>query len=190
VLQRERHGTLLVDVEHKLDLYCAACGRTASICAVLHAFDEIRKPIPYYDKLGIAFRTCTTTQETSLASTATVPCSPHRRPRRWSEAQIADNWSPFQAHGGGVLRGLPIETLLIREYPGLRRIFLACIPSRWQTLRSGTTSCLRHRMAMLSRALLDPHHGYTDADLNDFVARFHAIMDKGESSTKEMPRWL
>jgi nitric oxide reductase NorD protein len=29
-------------------------------------------------------------------------------------------------------------------------------------------------MVMLSRALLDPDHGYQDADLLDFVARFHA----------------
>ena len=41
-------------------------------------------------------------------------------------------------------------------------------------------------MAMLSRALLDPDHGYVDADLNDFVARFHAVMVQGESSTKEI----
>ncbi len=41
-------------------------------------------------------------------------------------------------------------------------------------------------MAMLSRALLDPDHGYLDADLLDYVQRFHAIMAHGESSTKEI----
>ncbi|NHW87540.1 hypothetical protein, partial [Escherichia coli] len=49
---------------------------------------------------------------------------------------------------------------------------------------------LRHRLAMLSRALLDkpqaPTHGYQDAALNDFVRRFHAVMEQGESSTEEI----
>jgi nitric oxide reductase activation protein len=49
-----------------------------------------------------------------------------------------------------------------------------------------TVSCLRHRLAMLSRALLDPDHGYQDTHLNSFVARFHEVMSKGESSTEEI----
>jgi nitric oxide reductase activation protein len=47
-------------------------------------------------------------------------------------------------------------------------------------------SCLRHRLACLSRALLDPAHAYRDADLQDFVARFHAALAPGESSTRQM----
>ncbi|MFZ2295364.1 MAG: VWA domain-containing protein, partial [Polaromonas sp.] len=49
-----------------------------------------------------------------------------------------------------------------------------------------THSCLRHRLAMLSRALLDTGHGYRDAKLLDFVARFHAVMAQSESSTPDM----
>ena len=107
--------------------------------------------------------------------------------RRWSEAQIADNWSPFQRMAVEFFEDCRIETLLIREYPGLRRLFLALHPHPLEdACDPETTSCLRHRMAMLSRALLDPHHGYADTDLNDFVARFRAVMDKGESSTSEI----
>jgi nitric oxide reductase NorD protein len=76
-----------------------------------------------------------------------------------------------------------VEILLCREYPGLRRIFLALHPKPVaDACDPETTSCLRHRMAMLSRALLDPDHGYRDADLLDFVARFHALMAEGASS--------
>ena len=39
---------------------------------------------------------------------------------------------------------------------------------------------------MLSRALLDPTHGYSDASLHEFVARFHALMVSGASSTQEI----
>ena len=40
-------------------------------------------------------------------------------------------------------------------------------------------------MTMLSRALLDPDHGYVDADLLVFTERFHALMASGESAQHE-----
>jgi hypothetical protein len=80
-----------------------------------------------------------------------------------------------------------IETLLIREYPGLRRIFLALHPVPGETeCDPETTSCLRHRLAMLSYALLDPRHPYTNPQLLEFVARFHEALDEATSSTREM----
>jgi nitric oxide reductase NorD protein len=203
VLQRERHGTLLVDVERKLDLYLRGLWQDSEhLVPYSTAFDELRKPIPYYDKLGIRLP--------DVFDDVLLP-SPSGRGdggegsrvsgldryravlahivghRRWSEAQIADNWSPFQRMAVEFFEDCRVETLLIREYPGLRRIFLALHPKPLENACDPeTTSCLRHRMAMLSRALLDPDHDYLDADLNDFVARFHAIMSTGQSSTKEI----
>ena len=223
VLQRERHGTLLVDVERKLDLYLRGLWQDHDhLVPYSTAFDEIRKPMPYYDKLGI--RLPDVYDDLILPSPAggrgvggegSAPPSPgasHPPPpqagegvfvsgldryraalahivghRRWSEAQVADNWSPFQRMAVEFFEDCRVETLLIREYPGLRRLFLALHPRPLETACDPeTTSCLRHRMAMLSRALLDPEHGYHDADLNDFAARFHAIMEAGESSTREI----
>jgi hypothetical protein len=240
VLQRERHGTLLVDVERKLDLYLRGLWQDSDhLVPYSTAFDEIRKPVPYYDKLGIrlpdvyddfilpspASRGGAGGEGRGPAARASgrgaggkgsaLPspgASHHPLPlagegsvvisgldryravlahvvghRRWSEAQVADNWSPFQRMAVEFFEDCRIETLLIREYPGLRRIFLALHPKPLEAACDPeTTSCLRHRLAMLSRALLDPDHGYVDADLNDFVARFHAIMGTGESSTNEI----
>src|SRR3990167_7967619 len=54
VLQRERHGTLLVDNERKLDMYLRGLWHDeGQLIPYSGAFDELRKPIPYYDKLGI-----------------------------------------------------------------------------------------------------------------------------------------
>ena len=54
VLQRERHGTLLADNERKLDMYLRGLWHDADhLIPYSNAFDELRKPIPYYDKLGI-----------------------------------------------------------------------------------------------------------------------------------------
>jgi hypothetical protein len=189
VLQRERHGTLLVDVERKLDLYLRGLWQDSDhLVPYSTAFDEIRKPVPYYDKLGIRLPDVyDDAGDISGLDRYRAVLAHIVGHRRWSEAQIADNWSPFQRMAVEFFEDCRIETLLIREYPGLRTLFLALHPKPLETACDPeTTSCLRHRMAMLSRALLDPDHGYVNADLNDFVGRFHAVMAGGESSTKEI----
>ncbi len=189
VLQRERHGTLLVDVERKLDLYLRGLWQDSDhLVPYSTAFDELRKPVPYYDKLGIrlpdVYDDAGDVSGLDRYRAALAHMIGHRR---WSVAQVADNWSPFQRMAVEFFEDCRVETLLVREYPGLRRLFLALHPKPLVTACDPeTTSCLRHRMAMLSRALLDPDHGYTDAALNDFVTRFHAVMTEGESSTEEI----
>ncbi len=189
VLQRERHGTLLADVERKLDLYLRGLWQDSDhLVPYSTAFDEIRKPVPYYDKLGMrlpdVYDDAGGISGLDRYRATLAHMVGHRR---WSEAQVADNWSPFQRMAVEFFEDCRVETLLMREYPGLSRIFLALHPKPVEdACDPETTSCLRHRLAMLSRALLDPDHGYRDADLNDFVARFHAILEKGESSTREI----
>ena len=189
VLQRERHGTLLVDVERKLDLYLRGLWQDSDhLVPYSTAFDEIRKPVPYYDKLGIRLPDVyDDAGDISGLDRYRATLAHMVGHRRWSEAQVADNRSPFQRMAVEFFEDCRIETLLIREYPGLRRLFLALHPKPLEAACDPeTTSCLRHRMAMLSRALLDPDHGYTGADLNDYAARFHTIMAQGESSTREI----
>ncbi|MES2368273.1 MAG: VWA domain-containing protein [Pseudomonadota bacterium] len=189
VLQRERHGTLLVDVERKLDLYLRGLWQDNDhLVPYSTAFDELRKPVPYYDKLGIRLPDVyDDAGDVSGLDRYRATLAHMIGHRRWSEAQVADNWSPFQRMAVEFFEDCRIETLLIREYPGLRRLFLALHPKPLETACDPeTTSCLRHRMAMLSRALLDPDHGYLDTDLLDYVQRFHAIMEAGASSTKEI----
>ena len=189
VLQRERHGTLLVDVERKLDLYLRGLWRDHDhLVPYSTAFDEIRKPIPYYDKLGIRLPDVyDDAGDISGLDRYRATLAHIVGHRRWSEAQVADNWSPFQRMAVEFFEDCRIETLLIREYPGLRRLFLALHPKPLENACDPeTTSCLRHRMAMLSRALLDPDHGYLDTNLNDFAGRFRAVMGEGESSTREI----
>jgi uncharacterized protein YoaH (UPF0181 family) len=189
VLQRERHGTLLVDVERHLDLYLRALWRDGDLLIPYStAFDELRKPVPYYDPLGIRLPDV---QDDALGVSGLdryrAMLAHMVGHRRWSTPQIADNWSPFQRMAVEFFEDCRVETLLIREYAGLRRLFLALHPRPVEdACNPETTSCLRHRLAMLSRALLDPEHGYRDADLNTFVAHFHALMAQGASSTRDI----
>jgi hypothetical protein len=196
VLQRERHGTLFADVERQLDFYLRALWGDSDLLVPYSTAEltsgELRRPVPYYDKLGLRVPDVF---DDSHGPDGTVSGLDRYRAvlahmvghRRWSTPQIADNWSPFQRMAVEFFEDCRVETLLIREYPGLRRIFLALHPKPAEdACDPATTSCLRHRLAMLSRALLDPQHGYSNVALNTFAARFHALLGAGESSTGEI----
>jgi hypothetical protein len=189
VLQRERHGTLFADVERQLDLYLRALWRDNDLLVPYStAFDELRKPIPYYDKLGMRVPDVLDDANNVAGLDRYRAVLAHMvGHRRWSKPQIADNWSPFQRMAVEFFEDCRIETLLMREYPGLRRIFLALHPKPVESACDPeTTSCLRHRLAMLSRALIDPEHGYADQDLLEYVRRFNELLAGGESSTDEI----
>ena len=189
VLQRERHGTLFADVERKLDLYLRALWRDSDLLVPYStAFDELRQPVPYYDKLGLrvpdVFDDINGVSGLDRYRAVLAHMVGHRR---WSKPLIADNWSPFQRMAVEFFEDGRVDNLLIREYPGLRRILLALHPKPVETdCDPQTTSCLRHRLAMLSRALIDPAHGYTDPDLLEFVRRFNALLAESESTTREI----
>jgi len=197
VLQRERHGTLFTDVERKLDLYLRALWQeNEQLVPYSTGFDELRKPIPYFDRLGMRVPDVFDEHRCSRDGQACVSGLDRYRAvlahmvghRRWSGQVVADNYSPFQRMAVEFFEDCRIENLLFREYPGLRRILLVLHPKPVEgACDSETTSCLRHRLAMISRAMIDPQHGYQDAILNEFVARFHALLEDGKrSSTREI----
>jgi nitric oxide reductase NorD protein len=187
VLQRERHGTLLVDHTRQLDLYLRGLWQDSDhLVPYSTAFDELRQPVPYFDALGIRLPDVYDDDHgisgIDRYRAALAHMAAHRR---WSRAIVADNFSPFQRMAIEFFEDSRVEALAVREYPGLRRIFLALHPAPAEgACDPQTHSCLRHRLALLSRALLDPNHGYQDPDLTAFVGRFHALMAQGEASTQ------
>ncbi len=198
VFQRERQGTLLVDQQRPLDLYLRALWNDSAqlvpyATAVDPAADSPRTSpalpaLPYYDATGIRLPDVLDDAhgisgvDRYRASLAHI--AGHRR---WSTPLFADNFSPMQRMAIESFEDSRIETLILRRYPGLRRIFLALHPRPVEgACRPATESCLRHRLTMLSRALLDPEHGYQDASLREFVARFAQTMAQGEASSEEI----
>lgn len=189
VLQRERHGTLMVDNERKLSLYLRGLWQDEDMLIPYSSgFDELRKPIPYYDNLGIRLPDVydDTKGLTGLDRyrAALAHIVGHRR---WTTTIFADNYSPFQRMAVEFLEDSRVEHLAMREYPGLRRIFMAlhpvpaedaCDPER--------ESGVRHRLTMLSRAILDPQHPYRNPHVIEFAQRFHEVMQQGDSSTSGM----
>lgn len=189
VLQRERYGTLLVDNERRLNLFMRGLWREEELLIPYsNSFDEIRQPIPYYDKLGI--RLPDVYQDDKGVSgldryrAALTHILAHRR---WSRAIVADNLSPFQRMAVEFLEDCRVEHLAMKEYPGMRRIFKALHPTPLEdACDPAAESTLRHRLAMLSRAILDSDHPYKNAQVVQYAQRFHEGMQQGEGSTQEM----
>jgi nitric oxide reductase NorD protein len=189
VLQRERHGTLLVDNERKLDMYLRGLWQDEDqLIPYSNAFDELRQPIPYYDKLGIrlpdVYSDAHGIAGIDRYRAALAHIVGHRR---WTTAIFADNFSPFQRMAAEFLEDSRVEYLAMREYPGLRRIFMALHPIPVEDafdpeLESG----VRHRLAMLSRAILDLHHSYRNPHVIEFAQRFHDLMQQGDMITNDL----
>jgi len=188
MLQRERHGTLFADHERQLDLYLRALWRDKDhLVPYSTAFDELRKPIPYYDSLGIRLPDVFDDTESGVPGidryrAVLAHIAAHRR---WSHFIFADNFSPFQRIAIELLEDSRVEYLAMQQYPGLRQLWLALHPMPIEgECDPEKESCIRHRLAMLSYAILNPHHSYRNPDILDAVAQFHELMRAGETSTQ------
>ncbi len=193
VMQRERCGTLLVDVERRLELFQLALWRIEErVYPYSRMLDERSDPRPYYDDEGIFLPDVNDELDTPRGPVsgldqylaALAHMAGHRQ---WTAPVFADNRSPMQRLAIEIFEDSRIEYLLMRQYPGLRRLFLALHPApREDDCDEQAASCVRHRLTLLSRAILDPDHGYRNPAVIEFAARFHERMAAGDSATSDM----
>jgi nitric oxide reductase NorD protein len=189
VLQRERHGTLLVDHERKLDMYMRGLWQDSDYLVPYSlVFDELRKPMPYYDRLGIrlpdVYDDLHGVSGINRYRATLAHIAAHRR---WSSKMVVDNWSPFQRIAVELFEDCRVEYLAMQRFPGLREIFLALHPvPEEDKLQLEKVSLINLRLALVSRAILDPNFKVEDAVINDFVGRFFSEMEKGDSSSPNM----
>lgn len=189
VMQRERHGTLLMDHERKLDSYMRGLWNDHDYLVPYSlAFDELRKPMPYYDDLGIripdVYDDDRGVKGIDRYRAALAHMAAHRR---WSQKMVVDNWSPFQRLAVETFEDSRVEYLAMQRFPGLRKIFLALhpIPDE-KALQLENTSLINLRLAMVSRAILDPDYQYENADVREFVGRFFAEMGRDGSRSEDV----
>ncbi|MEN9433669.1 MAG: hypothetical protein RLZZ422_1258 [Pseudomonadota bacterium] len=189
MLQHERKGTLFTHDERKLHLYLQACWYlTDHLVPFSIDFRDMREQQPYFDEYGMripdVFNDFNGIKGIDRYRAVLAHMAAHQR---WTSKVIADNFSPQQRIAIERLEDSRVEYLAMQQYQGLRRIFIALHPRPEEDACNPTAeSCLRHRLAMLSYAILNPEHGYQNATVNEFAAKFHAIMQQGESSTREM----
>lgn len=187
MLQQERKGTLFVHHERKLTLYLQACWQnTAPLTPYSLDFRELREQQPYFDEYGMripdVFDDFNGVRGIDRYRAVLAHMAAHQR---WSSKVIADNFSPQQRMAIERLEDSRVEYLAMQEYQGLRRIFTALHPRPEEfACHSPTESCLRHRLAMLSYAILNPAHTYQNPVVNAFAEQFHTLMPK--ASTQDM----
>lgn len=196
VMQRERHGTLFADNERKLDLYLRALWpaneelgeEIPMLVPYSEAFDELRKPQPYFDQLGFRIPDVFDDKHNVSGLDRYRSILAHMAAhQRWSSRLVADNYSPFQRISVEIFEDCRIDYLSMQKYPGLRRILMALHPRPEEgACDPEFESCIRHRLTMVSYAMLNKDHGYQCPDINEFANQFYAAMAEGESSTKEM----
>lgn len=189
VLQRERHGTLLVDHAKKLDLYLLGLWDDQDFLVPYPTgLNESLIHAPYYDQEGIrlpdVYEELNHIAGLDRYRAALAHIAGHRL---WSTPIFADNFSPLQRMAIEFIEDARIDFLAMKRYPGLVKIFLAlhskplegeCDPQ--------THSCIRHRLAMLSRAIIDPAHGYQDPRLIEFSQNIRAQLDLRDMNTQEI----
>jgi hypothetical protein len=197
VLQRERHGTLLVDQMRKLDLYLLALWQDQAQLVPYATPPDTGAMQPYFDALGIrlpdVYDDTPTVSGLDRYRAALAHMAAHRR---WSSAIYADNYSPAQRLAIECFEDARVDALSMRKYPGLRPILLALTPApAADACNPLTHSCLRHRLAMLSRVLLcntpgpwssQEQHDYTDPVMLVHAARFQRAMESNISSSTAM----
>lgn len=186
VVQRERQGTLFADVEHRLDLSLRALWQDDSLLIPYPtAFSETRRQ-PYVDADGMRLPDALDNLPAASAMHRYRAMLAHLAGhRRWSQPLIADNWSPMQRMAVEIFEDARIDSLIFRSYPGLRPTLLALHPHPAEdACDESRQNCLRHRLTCLSRALLDPAHGYHDPLFGEFAGRFADLLGDGPATTR------
>ncbi|MCW8836046.1 MAG: VWA domain-containing protein [Rhodospirillales bacterium] len=177
-LQRQRHGTLLIDRERELGMILRALwSQKAALCP--YTVENEQNPrLPHMDSEGIHLPDLlddvadASAQDRYRARLAHMAAH-----RKWSVPFLADNFSIFQHLPIEIFEDSRVEALAMKTYPGLGDLWRSLHPIPKPDACPADMSSIRHKLAMLSRALLDPDHGYEDPLLLDFVARFQARFD-------------
>ena len=195
-LQRERNGTLYIDNERALRMYLRAFwGLEVDFRPYSEVFDQMRRPRPHLDRLGMhipdVYEDAFGVSGLDRYRAAIAHLAAHAL---WSRPFLADNFSPFQHLAIETFEDARVEWLAMQRYPGLRRLWLKMHPRPQPDACPEDHSCIRHKLAMLSYAMLNPDHGYEDEVLLKYVAEFHERMRRDPHDTQIAPqlgvKWL
>ncbi len=194
VLQRERHGTLLKDCERNLELYLRGLWNTyMDFLPYSLVFEAAQRPLPYLDMPGLekwAIHLPDVYDDTPEGVRGIdryrALLAHFAAHQRWTTPLVADNFSPFQRLAIEVFEDARVEYLAMQEYPGLKKLWCQLHPRPQEDGCPAGWSAIRHRLALLSRALLDDQHGYCQPILLEYLARFGQLMQIGHTCTDDM----
>lgn len=193
MLQRQRHGTLLVDVQRTLNMSLQAlCELDIPLVPLTCEDAGAGRVSPALQK-----DTSKTTEHTSLGLPDVLEplqgvdaltryrlmllhAAGHHA---WSGQCVADNWSPAQRLAVEWFEDARVDRLLLQRWPGLRAPMLALLPPVAEgACDEAHFACLRHRLAVFNRAVLDARFAVQDATLQGFVHEFEAALQEGANT--------
>jgi hypothetical protein len=193
VLQRERHGTLLMDVERPLQLTLRGLWQQEAQLVPYPVDEAHAHVLPHVEVDG---------EHTGLRLPEVldgllgIPALARYRAmlahlaahRELSQPLVADNWSPLQRLAVECFEDARVDLLLLRRYPGLAPVLRALHPlPREGAVDLSTRNGLRQRLTLLSHALVFADEACGDAVRAQFRQRFQqALADGAPSSTRAM----
>jgi hypothetical protein len=189
VIQRERHGVLLVDHAHKLDLYLLSMWNEQDyIVPYPTGMDDAYIHAPYYDQYGIrlpdVYEEFNGVSGLDRYRASLAHIAGHRK---WSTPIFADNLSPLQRMAIEFIEDARIDYLTLKQYPGLKKTILALHPIPTESeCDPQKYACIRHRLAILSRAIIDPQHPYQDKVITSFAAKLRSTLLQDDLSTEKI----
>ncbi|HGG05092.1 MAG TPA: VWA domain-containing protein [Aliiroseovarius sp.] len=178
MLVKERNGTLFMDSERQLHMFQRAFwGQDEDFRPYSEAFDTLRKPRPHLDKQGLHLPDVYEDLGDISGLQRYWAVVAHMMAHKvWSTPFLADNFSVFQHIAIETFEDARVEYLAMQKYPGLRALWLALHPTPKPGACPDGWSCIRHQLAMISHAILNPDHNYSDPALLDYVAKFQAAV--------------
>ena len=179
VLQKERKGTLFVDVQRRINMYLRALwGRDFFMKPTSGDFEtrEGYKPFieNYFIYLPDAYDSQGNVSATEVYRAAATHAGAHLVETK--QPISAEGLNPMQMAVISVIEDARIEELSIRRFPGLRKT--------WAALHTATPDMavtMGDYLNRLARALLDPDYQDTDRWITEGRRLFAAAQDKLDS---------
>ncbi len=183
VLQKERKGTLFVDVQRRLNMYLRALwGRDFFMRPTSGDYETRQGYRPYIEDYLIhlpdAFDDFVPPSGSAVPAlvlyrAAAAHCAAHMVETR--EPISAEALTPLQMALISVIEDARVEALAIRRFPGLKRLW-----SQFHTATPELNATVGHYLDRLARALLDETYVDADAWIAHGRALFAAAYDRLE----------
>ncbi|BCU06179.1 nitric oxide reductase activation protein NorD [Allochromatium tepidum] len=177
VLQKERRGTLFVDNQRKLNFYLRALWARAFFMRPTSGDYESRVGLkPFIEDFQIhlpdAFDAWRGISGVELYRAAAAHCAAHMV---YTTAPIsAEQINPAQRVLIGLFEDARIESLAIRDFPGLKKLWLQFFTAPAGADEPGARHPLLDLMMRLARALLDADYRDAEALVNESADAFRA----------------
>lgn len=194
VIQKNRHGTLLIDADRQLALTLKAQWNLDNPRAGFDSEDALTKPTFDHDTIGLPV-----VLDDHLGVNAIMRyqlMQAHLAAHmQWSTPLFADNWSPIQRMCVEWFEDIRIDHLLLKRYPGFRHPMLALMPRmQGHECDQNQQSCILFKLSALSRCMFDPEFENATPQMQNESRTLRQSLEDETMSTETIAqtalRWL